>query len=59
MKFINLTSESGLGIIINLSHVIKIRKQSKSKGSLIISVGNDITNVKETLAEITVLIRDN
>lgn len=56
MSFINLTTDSGIGVIINLDHVLKIRKRSKSKGSLIVLTGNDITNVKETLAEITVLI---
>lgn len=58
MTFLNLTTDSGNGIIINLKHVLKIRKRSTSKGSLIVLRGNDVNNVKETLAEISTLIKN-
>ena len=58
MGFINLTTDSGNGVILNLANILKIRKRSNSKGSLIVMFGNDVTNVKETLAEITVIINE-
>ncbi len=58
MGFINLTTDSGNGVILNLANILKIRKSSNSKGSLIVMLGNDVTNVKETLAEITVIINE-
>lgn len=58
MRFINLTDDNGNGIIVNLDNVLKFRKRARSKGSLIVKVGNDLTNVKETLADITILIKE-